>query len=114
MQRTQARVDNELVYTRQTFLATIEEATEIDLGVSDIVVECGTVDGVKLTLNLPHVGAARGKFYIISGTVDDAIGGGEVEINGSGTAVQITHDADGAFVNMLYSTGLTWLEVTLT
>ena len=113
MQRTQARVDNELVYERQVFLEAIAEATTVNLEVSDVVVECGTVDGVKLTLNLPHVGLARGKFYVVSGTVADAMGGGEVEINGSGTAVQVAQDANGAFTSMFYSTGLAWLEITL-
>lgn len=109
-ERTQARVDNELIYDRGTFLGSVEDATSFQLGVSDTQVEVAT-DGATAvaTIKLPNVGAARGKIYSIVGENDNS---GEIHIELTGTAksdVELT--ADGAVEALFYSDGRHWFEL---
>lgn len=108
--RTQARVDNELIYDRQRFLGDINEATTVDLAVGDTAVEAGTVDAVILTVNLPNVAKARGKIYTVSGTNANA---GQIHAVLSGTAQgDMVADANGIVRMSFYSDGRHWLPAS--
>ena len=107
--RTVARVDNELIYERERFLGGVTEATDVNLAVGNTAVDAGIIDGVPLTINLPSVAEARGKFYSFVGTVADQAGGGQLLIMCGADTIE-DNTTDAPFQYLFYSDGRNWIE----